>query len=265
MRYWSCVPAELPVVLSAVEACLEPSFNLLGLLTTTGTPAIATIVHGPIARELGMNSGTNCLGPGNRANASIGRAMSLVMRNVGGAKETVGDMATMGQPGKYSFCFAEGETNYLPSLATRRGFGKGENAVTVLGVSGTVEVLPFDDRDTAEATLSPIAAAMMAGGALAGAGRKREPGEQIFLLPPEMAAGIQKHGWSLADIQAFLFQTDKVAIPGIGAFHREHPIASAPEDIHPVITGGPGIKMTYIPLWAGGSRSQTQSIRDLKG
>jgi hypothetical protein len=187
------------------------------------------------------------------------------MRNVGGAKETVGDMATMGQPGKYSFCFAEGETDYLPSLASRRSLADEVNAITDLGVSGTIEVLPLDDRDTEEAILSPIAAAMMAAGALAGAGRQREPGEQVFLLPPEMAARIQKQGWRLPQIQNFLFETDTVAIPGIGAFHREHPIASAPEDIHPIITGGPGIKMTYLPLWTGGSRSQTLTIRDLKG
>ena len=72
-----CRPAELPVVLAAAEATLEPDFNLLGIATTTGTACVALCVHGPIARKLGINAGTNCLGPGNRANASIGRALQL--------------------------------------------------------------------------------------------------------------------------------------------------------------------------------------------
>ena len=72
-----CRPAELPVVLAAAEAILEPDFNLLGIATTTGTACVALCVHGPIARKLGINAGTNCLGPGNRANASIGRALQL--------------------------------------------------------------------------------------------------------------------------------------------------------------------------------------------
>ena len=95
-----CRPVELPLVLSAAEACIEPQFNLLGVLSTTGTPAVAICVHGPIVSEVGLNAGGNCLGPGNRANACVGRGLSLILRNVGGARAGVADMATMGQPGK---------------------------------------------------------------------------------------------------------------------------------------------------------------------
>ncbi|MGY8935084.1 MAG: hypothetical protein ACKVG6_03150 [Alphaproteobacteria bacterium] len=259
-----CRPAELPAVLTAAEACLEPQLNLLGVLTTTGTPAIATVVHGPLAQDLGMNSGTNMLGPGNRANATMGRAIALVMRNIGGARALVGDMATMGQPGKYTFCFAEGVDALAPSLAVRRGFNADESAVTVLAVSGTVEVLPVDDADTPETVLTAMAAALTTGGALASAGRHREPGEQFFLLPPELAEKIRNRGWDLARVQDFLFDADCVSMPKVADFTRNRPIARSPEDIHPIITGGAGVKMTYLPLWGGGVLSVTRAIRNLR-
>ncbi len=256
-----CVPAELPVVLTAAEACLADEFNLLGLLTTTGTPAVAVMVHGPVAEELGMNAGTNCLGPGNRANACIGRALALVTRIIGGAVENTGDMATMGQPGKYGFCFAEGVERRLPSLAERRGLAGDASAVTVLGVSGTMEVLPLDNRDTGETILAPVAAAMLAAGAAASAGRVREPGQQAVLLPPEIMETLSKRGWGLAEIQAFLFEARAVDLPGLVNIAAEAPLAASPDDIIPVETGGAGVKMTYLPLWAGGSRIQTKLVR----
>ena len=259
-----CVPAELPVVLTAATACMDPSFNVLGLLTTTGTPAIATIVHGPIAAELDMNAGTNCLGPGTRANAAIGRAVSLVMRSIGGAREGSGDMSTMGQPGKYSFCSAEAPPNIYPGLTERQGLGEDADAVTVLGVSGTVEVLPLDDRDTPEAVLKPIAAAMIATSAASSAGRTRPPGQQVFLLPPELAAGVDKHGWSIGDMQTFLFETTFIEIPDVMSIQAAKPIAASPQDILPIITGGPGVKMTYLPLWSGGSSIQTRVLKSLE-
>jgi hypothetical protein len=259
-----CAPPELPVVLTAIEACLEPHLNLLGVLTTTGTPAIATIVHGPLARTLSMNAGANCLGPGNRANAAMGRAISLVLRNVGGARPITGDMATMGQPGKYTFCFAEGDADILPSFAARRGLDADANAVTVLGVSGTMEVLPTGDGDTPEAILKAMAAAMTAGGAVASAGRHREPGEQFFLLPPELVGKIHNRGWDLARIQDYLFSAHDVSMPEVAEFSRIRLAARSPEDIHPIVTGGAGVKMTYMPLWGGGSLSVTRPLRNLR-
>ncbi len=235
-------PAELPVVLTAATACLEPEFNLLGILTTTGTTAVAMMVHGPIAHRLDVNAGTNCLGPGVRANAAIGRALALVLRNVAGARPQVGDMATMGQPGKYTFCFAENDEAILPSLPSRRGLGA--DAVSVLGVSGTAEVLPAGDGDTPEAILQPVATAMHAAAAVAA--RKPTQGEQVLLLPPELARLIVRHGWDLARMQRYLFEA--------------HPVAVAPEAFHVIVTGGAGIKMTYLPLWAGGTRVVTRSV-----
>ncbi|MSO75808.1 MAG: hypothetical protein EXQ87_02695 [Alphaproteobacteria bacterium] len=257
-----CGPAELAVVLTALAACREPEFNLLGLLTTTGTPAVAVIVHGPAVGQLGMNAGTNCLGPGNRANACIGRAVQLSLVHIGGARPGVADMATMGQPGKYAFCFAEGEHALMPPLHARRGFAAAESAVTVLGVSGTQEVLPFDGRDTPEAILRPVAAAMRAALTVAGAGRERPGGEQFFLLPPELSDQALKHGWTLARIQNYLFAETSALVFGDRPATNTGlpPVAPTAAHIHPVMTGGAGVKMTYLPLWMGGTVSVTNAL-----
>jgi hypothetical protein len=237
------------VVLAAAAATLEPDFNLLGIATTTGTACVALCVHGPIARKLGMNAGTNCLGPGNRANASIGRALQLTIRNIGGARPEVGDMATMGQPGKYTLCFAERNDGPFPTLTARRGLGADASAITVMGVSGTAEVLPGDGEGaTPEAILSPIATAMRAAIVMSSMSRKNERGEQVFLLPLEMAHKIVRHdGWDIARVQRYLFDE------GQG-------VARAPDAIHAIVTGGAGYKMSYLPIWGGGSQTVTRLV-----
>jgi hypothetical protein len=235
--------AELPVVLAAAEATLEADFNLLGIATTTGTACVALCVHGPIARKLEVNAGTNCLGPGTRANACIGRALQLCIRNIGGARSETGDMATMGQPGKYTLCFAERNDGPFPTLTERHGLGKDANAITVMGISGTAEVLPGDGEGaTPEAILAPIVAGMRAAIVMSGISRKNERGEQVFLLPLEMAEKIARHdGWDIARVQRYVFDE------GQG-------VARAPESIHPIVTGGAGYKMSYLPIWGGGSQ-----------
>lgn len=244
-----CRPAELPLVIAAAEATLEPDFNLLGIATTTGTACVALCVHGPLARQLDINAGTNCLGPGNRANATIGRALQLTLRNIGGARAEIGDMATMGQPGKYTFCFAERHDGPFPTLTARRGLGSDASAFTVMGVSGTAEVLPGDGEGaTPEAILSPIATAMRAAIVMGGQHRKNERGEQVFLLPLEMAQKIVRHdGWDLARVQKHLFDESEGA-------------ARAPEAMHPIVTGGAGYKMSYLPIWGGGSEMVTRPL-----
>jgi hypothetical protein len=242
-------PTELPVVLTAAEAILEPDFNLLGIATTTGTACVALCVHGPVARQLDVNSGTNCLGPGNRANATIGRALQLCLRNIGGARSDTGDMATMGQPGKYTLCFAERNDGPFPTLAQRQGLGKDASAITVMGISGTAEVLPGDGEGaTPEAILSPIVAGMKAALVMSSMSRRNERGEQVFLLPLELAEKIAKHdGWDIGRIQRYIFET------GDG-------IARAPEAIHPIVTGGAGYKMSYLPIWGGGSQTVMRKL-----
>lgn len=247
-----CAPGALPVVLTAVHACLDEAFNLLGLATTTGTAAVSTVVHGPVAGTLGMNSEVNCLGPGNRANATLGRAISLVLRNVAGMRTGAGDMATMGQPGKYGFCFPEGNDPTFAPFHIRRGIADGDSAVTVLGVSGTVEVLPSQETgnwDTPEAVLSPVAQVMRASLEAGGGARKAKRGEQVLLLPPELARLIATRGWDLDRVQRYLFD-------GAG----DGPIAARASDIHVIATGGVGTKMTVLNLWGGGTRAVTRKL-----
>lgn len=262
-----CEPAELDVVFAAAEACLEPDFNLLGLLTTTGTAAVAIVVHGAIASALGVSSTSNCLGPGARANACIGRALSLVLRNIAGAKQGVADMATMGQPGKFTFCFAESNEHDFPTLPERQGLSRTESAITVLGVSGTAEVLPIGGGGSAENILAPVALAMSASVLLGGA-REREPTQQVILLPPELIDTLAGQGFGLADIQSYLFETANVpALLNATAFRGVQPpgpVAASAMDIQPIQTGGPGVKMTFLPLWAGGTRPTMRAVLNLR-
>ena len=132
-----CKPEYLPVVLAAVEAALEPAFTMHGLLCTTWFSGPMVVVNGPVARRIGMNSGVNALGQGNRANASIGRALQLVIRNVGGGVPGGIDRATLGWPGKYTLCFAEDESDpdWQP-LSVARGIAPGQSAVTLFGAGG---------------------------------------------------------------------------------------------------------------------------------
>src|SRR5690606_10705426 len=249
-----CVPAELPVVLAAAAATLKDEFNLLGLQTTTGSPTVCVMVHGPIARQLGMNAEANCLGPGNRANACIGRALQLVLRNIGGARPGTTDMATIGQPGKYVFCLAEGEHPLLPSLAQRRGI-RGASAVSVLGISGTLEVLPTDPGTDAESLLAAVADAMHGARVGGAAGRETECGEQFLLVPPEIADRIQEAGWTLPDAQRFLWERSPPGRSG-----KPWPLARNAESIHCIAAGGSGIKTCALIPWGGGSESVTLEV-----
>jgi hypothetical protein len=132
-----CLPEYLPVVLAAVEAACTDAFNMHGLLATTWHSGPVVVVNGPIATRIGMNSGGNAFGQGNRANATIGRALQLVVRNVGGGRPGGVDRATLGNPGKYTFCFAEAEaTSPWESLAIERGVAPEVSAVTLFAGEG---------------------------------------------------------------------------------------------------------------------------------
>ncbi len=143
-----CKPEYLPVVLAAVEAVLEEPFAMHGVLATTMYVGPVVIVNGPVRRQIGMNARGNALGQGNRANATIGRALQLVIRNIGGGRPQEVDRATLGNPGKLTYCFAEdeeaesGAVGPWTSLAADRGVPAGKSAVTVFagfGLQGVVD------------------------------------------------------------------------------------------------------------------------------
>jgi hypothetical protein len=141
-----CKPEYMPLVLAAVEAALIDEFGMHGLLCTTMFASPLVLVNGPAATRVGMNSGVNCLGQGNRANASIGRALQLVVRNVGGGRPGEIDRATMGTPGKYTFCFAEAEDSDWESLAVERGFTSDQSVVTLFAAEGVQAIVDQKSR-----------------------------------------------------------------------------------------------------------------------
>jgi hypothetical protein len=254
-----CRTTELPVVLAAVRACLEPEFNLLGVQTTTGTAAVVVVVHGPVVEALGFNPGTNVLGPGNRVNATVGRAVALTLAGVGGAVPGVTDMATTGQPGRYTFCLPEHPDARWPGLAARRGVDTAGGAVSVLAVAGTAEVLPRGAGGSLETILDPFAE-LLAGAALAsGDPAKMASCEQFMILPPEVVDRLAGLGATVRTVQERLFErgnavlAERAGSPGT--------VAASAEDLHPIVSGGPGIKMLHLPGWMGGARSVTVPIQ----
>ncbi len=157
-----CLPEHLPVVLAAVEAVCTDEFNMHGVLATTMGVGPILVVNGPIRHELGMNSGINVLGQGNRANATIGRALQLTIRNVGGGVPGEIDRATHGNPGKLGLCFAEDEEGspFTP-LSVARGFDAGVDTVTAF--CGEAPRIIFDQMSrTPEALTSSMASVLLA-------------------------------------------------------------------------------------------------------
>ena len=148
-----CKPEYFPVVLTAVEAALEPEYALRAFMASTWFSAPVVVVNGPIAKRIGMASGFSAFGSGNRANATIGRALNLTIRNVGEVYPGEVARSTMGNPGRYSFCFAENEEGTTwDSLATDRGVAIGQSAVTVLSGDGIQPV--SDERSRTPESLS---------------------------------------------------------------------------------------------------------------
>ena len=132
-----CLPEYLPWVLTAVEAACTDEFNMHGLLATTMPVGPVVVCSGPGTRKIGMNSGINALGQGNRANSTIGRALQLVVRNVGGGRPGEVDRAAHGNPGKLGFCFAEDDDDSpYGTLAGQHGLEPGVDAVTVFAGEG---------------------------------------------------------------------------------------------------------------------------------
>ncbi len=159
-----CRPEYLPVVLAALEAALDPGFTLHGVTCSTCFSSPVIIVNGPVAKRIGMNGGMNALGQGNRANATIGRAVNLVVRNVGGGRPGEIDRATLGSPGKYTFCFSEDESDpEWEPLAVSRGARAGRSAVTVFAGDGVQGVTDRRARTPEELTRS-LALALQAVG-----------------------------------------------------------------------------------------------------
>ncbi len=203
-----CKPEYMPVVLAAVEAALIDAFCMHGLLCTTmfGSPVI--IVNGPIARAIGMNAGGNALGQGNRANGSIGRALQLVVRNVGGGRPGGVDRSALGNPGKYTFCFAEDESDETwTSLAVERGFAPGVSTVTLFAGEGVQGVVDQHAR-TPEALAQTFAACLRT----VAHPKLVMMSDAMLVVSPEHVAVFRAAGWSKERLKQELH--DLLQIPG---------------------------------------------------
>ena len=195
-----CRPEYMPVVLAALEAALDPGFTLHGVTCSTCFSSPVVIVNGPVARRIGMNSGLNALGQGNRANATIGRAVNLVVRNVGGGRPGEIDRATLGSPGKYTFCFAEDESDEgWEPLAVSRGIAPGRSAVTVFAGDGIQGVTDQKARTPGELTRS-LAMGLQA----VGHPKLCEWAPAVLVLSPEHYAIYREAGWDRRRITAAL-------------------------------------------------------------
>ncbi|MCA3071344.1 MAG: hypothetical protein ING77_13315 [Rhodocyclaceae bacterium] len=267
-----CLPAHLPVLIAAVEAAADPAFNLQAVQSTTNPVTTWLIVNGPIALALGMNAGINCLGQGNLPNATLGRALRLVMQNIGGAWPAEMDRATHGQPGKFLFCCAENEaaSPWAP-LHADRGFATGDDAVTLVAASGTLN-LNTHSKD-ADELLACLARSM----AYPASNDYHYCGEPWMILSPEHAAVMARHGYDKAAVRRMLWEQSMMVagefaqrdyertrnarlgeLPGFDRSTRV-PLSRSPEDVGIVVAGGPGTHSVYVPTF-GETRAVTRRI-----
>lgn len=270
-----CEPDYMPVLIAAVKAMIEDEFNLYGVNATTHPVAPLVVVNGPIVDELNLNYGYNVFGQGWRANATIGRAVRLLLVNLGGGEPGEMDRATHGHPGKYSFCIAENEErNPWDPLHVQRGFDDDESTVTVMGVEAPHEINDHVN-ETAEGILTTAADTLATVG---NNNTHHTHGEVCVVFGPEHAGTIARNGWSREDVQWFLYDNarnkletlETVGITGNYTWHHRFPtnnreamipLTETPEDITVVVAGGAGKHSMALHSF-GETRSVTVAIEE---
>jgi len=262
-----CRPEYLPVVLAAVEAVSDDAFDLHGVSATTNAPAPLVVVNGPVRAALGINCGAGVFGTGWRANATIGRALQLVCRNVGGATPGVISMSTLAHPGRYTYCIGEREeASPWESLAVEHGFAPDESTVAVLAADAPLGVYDHQSRRP-EDLLATLAASL----AVVSHHKATHWGDTLLVLSPEHARVFGDLGWSKADLRRWLWERlqrpVRELVPGRdgGEGLPAHVLAKfadpatdgtlvpkfrAPENIKPVVAGGTAGRFSAIvPGW----------------
>jgi hypothetical protein len=256
-----CMPDYFPVVLTALEALLDNDCQLYGIQTATNTTAPLLIVNGPIVGKLGINARGNVFGQGVRANATIGRAVQLVLRNIGGDIAGETDMATHGQAGKFSSCIAEAEADspWAP-LHVGAGFDAADSTVTVIGASGPHNIFTYGCKNGEEILEHFI-------GACTALGHNNIifPTGPLFVVSPEHAGTLARDGFGKAEIQNAIFERARIPLSRFakrsvdGLRHRRSRwftevgdpdhigVADRPEDIQIIVAGGAGIHSLFVP------------------
>jgi len=257
-----CTPEVFTTVLACVEAVTDPVFNLAAVQSTTHAVGPVVVVNGPVRAAAGIASGTGALGSGFRANATIGRALRLVLSNVGGGRPGVGDMALLGQPGKFTCCLAEAEEESpFEPLSVSRGLTPEVSAVTVLGGEGphSVMCLPDEGGGGADRLLLVLASALANPASNPAHMRK---GMNLVVLNPDHADLLAREGLGRADVQQRLFE---LAGNGRGELRRYGgslvpegadddwlPVVREPADLLVAVAGGRGLYSAVVPSWGGG-------------
>lgn len=195
-----CRPEYLPVVLAAVDALLEPAFNMRGVQTTDENVAPLVIVSGPIVRQLEINATYGALGPGWQANATIGRALRFVMQNLGGGWPGAVSLAGLGQPARYTLVVAERDDAPWPPLHVELGHGADEDVVIVQRAETVIN---------ATGTLDDLASVM---GTSASAFAMLHSGRVAVIVAPFIARTLAREGWSRADVRRYLYEEGRVPV-----------------------------------------------------
>jgi len=253
-----CLPDHFPVVVAAVRAVCDPRMDMTEVQATTHSLGPLIVVNGPAVDACGIASGFGALGPGHRANASIGRAIRLAMINVGGGKAGVSDMALLGHPGKFTYCLAEDEENSpFESLAVSLGYGEETSIVTVVGAEAPQSVIfaPDADRnDNSEALLQLLAAGFARPGTNNSVLRG---GAGIVVLNPDHARELASGGFGRKEICQRLFDlcdAPSLQSSSFAAIAGDAPkkCFHSPEDIIVFVAGGGGLYSMIMPTWCAG-------------
>ena len=235
-----CRPEYMPTVIAGVEALCDEGFSLVGVSGTTDAVAPIFIVNGPIRDALGINSGAGALGPGHRANATIGRALRLVWVNLGGASAGAISMSTFGNPGRYACCFGEyEEASPWPPLHVEHGFAPGDSTIAALPGEPLQAVVDGQSRTAAD-VLATVARSLE----VIASHRTASLGDTLLLVSPMHARTIAGDGWSKADVRRDLWERLEARREGPAPKFR------APEHLKLVVAGGTAGPFTgLIPGW----------------
>ncbi|MFQ5828656.1 MAG: hypothetical protein ACE5JD_05810 [Candidatus Methylomirabilia bacterium] len=275
-----CKPEYLPVIIAAVDAACDPVFNLHGHSATTHFAAPLIIINGPVRHAIGVNCAAGVFGPGFRANATIGRALRLILTNVGGARPGAISMSTFGHPGRYTYCIGEyEEASPWEPLHVEFGFGGAESTVTLFAGEA-----PHGINDHASRSATQLVASM--GWSMTGIwNHKNFPvyGHTLLVVGPEHAKTIADEGWSKKDVKQFLFDTIRRPYRELGPgpdgaegsrlrFDQEArepdelvPKFPSPEEIWAVVAGGTAGRFSVvIPGWLGGKHGSRPVTRPIE-
>jgi hypothetical protein len=262
-----CLPAYLPVIIAAVRAMTNPALNLNGMQCSTHLSTPLVVVNGPARIELGMNSGANVFGQGNRANATIGRAIKLILTNIGRAIPGETDKATLGHPGKYTYCIAENEEQSpWDPLHVERGLKREQSAVTVFGCEA-----PHNVNNQASQNAHDLAFTIADTMATLGKNMFYAQGEVMLVVCPSHAETIANDGWSKFHLKEFLYEKARKPVRLVklgGLYGREVkrnfwprwvnredenemvPMVRRASEITIVVAGGAGRHSAFLPGWA---------------